>query len=319
MLVNLKEVEQVEIITLQDNYIDFLVRDDTDVIKRAKAVKGMEIRGSILAEHGFSAVISIKHHEGNNNVLFDFGFSEHGAAYNAEVLDIDLKKIDYCVVSHGHKDHIGGFEQVIKKINKKDIPLLIHPAAFRKPRYIKVSDDVKIDFPTFDREQIKKLDVLLQEERGHKLFLDDNILFLGEIPRKTKFEKGKLPLYYLEKEKEKHDDIEDDTSVVINVKNKGLIVLTGCAHAGIVNTVRYAMEITGINKIYALMGGFHLSGVDYESIIKPTLNSLKEINPEYIIPTHCTGLSSILEIKRQLPESFIFNMSGTKLVFSSLK
>jgi 7,8-dihydropterin-6-yl-methyl-4-(beta-D-ribofuranosyl)aminobenzene 5'-phosphate synthase len=102
----------------------------------------------------------------------------------------------------------------------------------------------------------------------------------------------------------------------MNLKEKGLVILSGCAHAGIVNTVTYAREVTGIDKVHVIMGGFHLSGPMFEPIIDKTTEELKKINPDYIIPTHCTGRKAVAFIEESFKERFIMNMSGTKLTFT---
>ena len=146
--------------------------------------------------------------------------------------------------------------------------------------------------------------------------LDGNVLFLGGIPHTTDFEKG-WPLPHYQKDgKESWDPIEDDSSIVMNLKDKGLVILSGCAHAGIVNTVRYAIETTGIDRIHAIMGGFHLSGPFFEPLIDETARELQKMHPTYVIPTHCTGRKAIMEIEKKMPEQFILNMAGTKLTFT---
>ena len=149
-----------------------------------------------------------------------------------------------------------------------------------------------------------------------RLLVDGQLLYLGESPKKTSFEKGFPRMYYDEDEHSRWDPIEDDTAVVANVKGKGLVILSGCAHSGIVNTVNYAREITGIDKIYVVMGGFHLSGADFEPIIEPTADALKELNPEYVIPTHCTGRKATMHFEKEMPDQFLLNMSGTRMVFA---
>ena len=102
-----------------------------------------------------------------------------------------------------------------------------------------------------------------------------------------------------------------------NVKGKGLIVLSGCAHSGIINTVRYARELTGIDKVFAVMGGFHLSGPKFADIIEPTTNALKEMNPRYVVPTHCSGRNAMMYIEKEMGDKFLLNMVGTKMIFST--
>jgi 7,8-dihydropterin-6-yl-methyl-4-(beta-D-ribofuranosyl)aminobenzene 5'-phosphate synthase len=155
------------------------------------------------------------------------------------------------------------------------------------------------------------------EAKEPRPMLAGDVLFLGEIPRRTGFEKGHPAAYFEENGVEKKDDIEDDTSIVMHLKGKGLIVVSGCAHAGIINTLRHAREVTGIEAFHAVIGGFHLNGPLFEPAVGETIEALREIAPRYIVPTHCTGRNSIRRIEEAMPESFILNMSGTRLTFSA--
>ena len=317
MSVTINEADKVEILSLQDNYIDLAAMDGNEMCQRAIPLKGMEFSNSIIAEHGFSAIITVTSGGQSRSILFDFGFSKNGAARNADNLNVDLTTVEALALSHGHTDHTGGFEELVRKIGKPNIPFVAHPEAFRIPRFLKIAEDFKINLPCLSRQKIKDLDVNLIESAEPYPLLDGSLLFLGEPPRKTKFEKGMKMAYYEENGEEKWDSIPDDTAIVANVKGKGLVVLSGCAHAGIVNTVKYASEVTGNNKIFAVMGGFHLTGPDFEPIIEPTTEGLKEIDPEFVIPTHCTGRKAITHIEKEMPEKFLLNMVGTKMIFSA--
>jgi len=114
---------------------------------------------------------------------------------------------------------------------------------------------------------------------------------------------------------EKQDPIEDDSAMVFHLQGKGLVALSGCSHAVIINTIMYAKKVLGVDRVFAVMGGFHLSGADFDSVVQPTIEGLKEIDPEYIMPTYCTGRNAIVCIEREMPEKFILNMSGTKFTF----
>jgi 7,8-dihydropterin-6-yl-methyl-4-(beta-D-ribofuranosyl)aminobenzene 5'-phosphate synthase len=304
----------VEILALQDNYIDLIAKDNTEIVQRARLTKGARMRGSILAEHGFSALVTVTTGENSRSILFDFGFSEDGAARNAETLEVDLTGVQAMALSHGHLDHIGGFKQLSERIGKKGIELIVHPAAFRNPRYIKTHNGSKVYFPPFIQEHVQNMGVDVVEAQEPYSFLDGSLLFLGEIPRNTEFEKGMLSTHYEEDGKEKRDGLEDDTALVAHVKGKGLVILSGCAHSGIVNTVQYARKLTGIDTVCAVMGGFHLTDPD---VIQPTTKALKAIDPEYIVPTHCTGRKAIMYMEKEMPEKFLLNMAGTKLTFSA--
>ena len=158
MAFTLNEVDKVEILTLQDNYIDVAAFDGTDVVKRAMPLKDGEIKNSILAEHGFSAVVTATVGGSARSILFDFGFSPQGAAFNADALDLDLSGIEAMVLSHGHMDHFGGLSALIEKVGKEGIELVLHPQAFRKPRYLKVSETVKVNLPALSREKIAAIE-----------------------------------------------------------------------------------------------------------------------------------------------------------------
>ena len=129
MSIDLKEVDKVEVLTLQDNYIDIAAFDSTEVVQRAMPIKDMEIKNSILAEHGFSAFVTVSQGDKPRSIVFDFGFSEHGADFNADALGVELSNVETMVLSHGHMDHFGGLVPLAKRVGKRDIELVMHPAA----------------------------------------------------------------------------------------------------------------------------------------------------------------------------------------------
>ena len=137
----------------------------------------------------------------------------------------------------------------------------------------------------------------------------------GQIHRTTPFEQG-FPIHYASVAEQWQQDplIHDDQAVVMNVKAKGLVILTGCGHAGAINTVRHAQELTGIQKVYALIGGLHLTGAVFEPLIQPTVAALKGINPELIVPAHCTGWKATHALARELPQVFVPNSVGTRFI-----
>jgi 7,8-dihydropterin-6-yl-methyl-4-(beta-D-ribofuranosyl)aminobenzene 5'-phosphate synthase len=311
-----KTVEKVEILTLQDNYIEMTAMDNNAVVTRAMPLQDGEIRASVLAEHGFSALVKTTGEGKTHTLLFDFGFSENGAAQNVKTLGVDLKEVEAVALSHGHSDHTGGMARMTAMIGKANVPLVVHPAAFKSPRYVKLGEEFKLNFPKLTHDMVKQAGLSVIETDKPYPLLDNSILFLGEVPHATDFEKG-WPLPHCQKDgKEVWDPIEDDTSIVMNLQDKGLVILSGCAHSGIVNTVRYAMAVTGIDKVHVVMGGFHLSGPFFEPIIDRTTEELQKLHPAFIIPTHCTGRKAIMAMEKQMPDQFILNMSGTKLTFA---
>ncbi len=313
--INLKQIDQIEILTLQDNYIDLTSQDGNEIIQRALPLKGMAFANSIKAEHGFSTVVSVNADDRQRTMLFDFGFSSTGAYENAQRLGQDLSQIEMLALSHGHMDHVGGFKTIVKNMNKKELSMVLHPAAFKKNRINKVSEDFKVSMPMLTKEEIKDAGVKLIETVQPYPIFDKSLFFLGEIPKTNEFEKGSASFYYEENGKEVWDPLNDDSALIAHLKGKGLIILTGCAHSGIINTVKYAQKITGIDKIHVIMGGFHLSGLEFAPIIDKTVESLKDLNPDYIVPTHCTGRKAMTRIEIEMEEKHLLNMAGTRMVF----
>lgn len=311
-------LDRVEILTLQDNYIDMTATDNSEMIRRAGARKAGETRKSVLAEHGFSAVIRTTAGDRTRTMLFDFGFSEIGAAFNARTLGVPMGEIEAIALSHSHSDHMGGFRDLVGMIGKPGIELVVHPAAFKAPRYVKFDGGKsKSQHPPFTRGMTEAASVKVVATKEPWPMLGGDVLFLGEIPRRTPFETGLPDAYYEEGGVEKKDIIDDDTSLVMNLKGKGLIILSGCAHSGIINTVTRACEATGISAVHVVMGGFHLNRPPSDPLVVQTVEALRKIAPRYIVPTHCTGRKSIQQIEAVMPESFLLNMAGTRLTFAA--
>ena len=312
--VELKEVDQVEILSLSDNYNDLVSMDSNEIVTRAVPIKDMEVKGSILAEHGFSAMIKTTSGDEAHELFFDFGLSDVAVPYNVESLGVDISGVEAAVLSHGHMDHFGALIPIIEAIPTKPVPFYVHPSAFKENRFLKVGD-IRIKFPPTDRAAWEQAGADIIESPGPTLLAGDTVLFLGEIERLTDFEKG-MPTAYFEKDGEEiWDPIEEDSGIVVNVRGKGLVVLSGCSHSGIVNTVTYARKVTGVDKVHVVMGGFHLTGPAFEPIIGKTIEGLQAFDPDYVVPTHCTGRKATMAFEEAMPEEFILNMAGTRLTF----
>jgi 7,8-dihydropterin-6-yl-methyl-4-(beta-D-ribofuranosyl)aminobenzene 5'-phosphate synthase len=184
-------------------------------------------------------------------------------------------------------------------------------------------DGKKAIMPFLDEDQLNKERAKIHRNKN-PIYLSNNdfpfILLTGQIPRNTTFEKG-FPFQYAIDSKTENlvpdPLVKDDQALIVNVKDKGLVILTGCGHAGIINTINYARKLTGIEKIYAVLGGFHLpadNGI-YEEAIEPTLKELQKANPDYIIPCHCTGWKAINKIVDLMPGKFIQSSVGTVFTF----
>jgi 7,8-dihydropterin-6-yl-methyl-4-(beta-D-ribofuranosyl)aminobenzene 5'-phosphate synthase len=314
--VSLKEVDRVEIVTLMDNYVDVLIQG-TDVVTRPPLSKTGDIPSdTLLAEHGLSMLVTVQREKDKHTILFDAGYSQVGVPHNIQMLGIDPNQIEAIVLSHGHMDHNGSLYQVLNMISGP-IPLVVHPEAFISPRYFGLADGRKLKFPkTLVREELEKQNVDIVESATPTLLAGDMIAVTGGVDRVTSFEKG-LPNATLERNGKMEDDpIADDQALVVNLKGKGLVVISGCAHAGIINTVIAATKVGGIEKVHAILGGFHLSGPFFEKIIEETIAELKKINPQVLVPMHCTGWKAIQRFSEEFPASFILNSVGSKFTMS---
>ncbi|MFW6147411.1 MAG: MBL fold metallo-hydrolase [Thermodesulfobacteriota bacterium] len=315
VLEELQEVDALEVTTLMDNYIDVNLRNAPGVRRPPLAISGKIPADTMLAEHGLSLLVGATLDEKTRYILFDCGYSKIGLPHNVKIMGIDLGQLEAIVLSHGHMDHTGALYPIIESLNRP-IPVILHPDAFLAPRYFGLEDGRKLTFPQLiSREEMETRSIEVLERKNPSLVAEGTIGITGEIERVTGFEKG-LPNALVERNGTlEHDDILDDQSLVINVKGKGLVVISGCGHAGIINSVLYARKITGVNTIYGVLGGFHLQGPVFEPIADQTINEFKSIKPEVIVPMHCTGWGTIKKFSEQFPSSFILNSVGTRISF----
>jgi 7,8-dihydropterin-6-yl-methyl-4-(beta-D-ribofuranosyl)aminobenzene 5'-phosphate synthase len=231
------------------------------------------------------------------------------------VLGIDLNTIQAIVLSHGHTDHTHGLDGFLDKLGKRRMPILLHPDAFLKRRII-YNDTSILDLPPPSLHDLEREGIELLVERGPSFVINDKVLVTGQIERTTDFEQG-LKNQQAEIDGTWQPDpwVYDDQAIVINVRNKGLVVATGCGHAGVINILRQVRSQTGVDQIFALLGGFHLSGAIFEPIIPQTVEALQQIKPAVVVPAHCTGWRATQRIAQVMPDAFTPNSVGTTFVF----
>jgi 7,8-dihydropterin-6-yl-methyl-4-(beta-D-ribofuranosyl)aminobenzene 5'-phosphate synthase len=309
--VTLPEVDRVEILTVVDLSLDLLMAG-SDTVRRVD-VAGIlgQGRSTLRAEHGFSSLVTVVQGDRRASFLFDTGMTKDSLLHNMDLLELRAGDLQAIVLSHGHVDHVAGLMGLLSRTGRRRLPLVLHPDAFLR-RKITLPDGRELLLPPPDRTGIEQEGVEILEERGASLLLDGLALVTGQIERTTGFEKG-FPGHYAEVDGRWQPDplIHDDQAVVVNVREKGLVVLSGCGHAGIVNVLRHAMAVTGVGHIHAVLGGFHLTGRLFEPLIAPTVEALRGIAPQLIVPAHCTGWRATHEIARALPAAFVPNSVGT--------
>jgi 7,8-dihydropterin-6-yl-methyl-4-(beta-D-ribofuranosyl)aminobenzene 5'-phosphate synthase len=247
--------------------------------------------------------------------LFDTGVSREGALRNADLFAVDLH-VDGVILSHGHFDHTAGLHSMLARTGSTK--LVVHPDAFLR-RWLIFPDGTRARMPYIEEgELVQHGAEMVKTERPTFLPTESEpfLLVTGEIPRKTSYEIG-FPLQYAEtKDGLAHDPlVKDDQALVANVKGKGLVILSGCGHAGIINTITYATVLAETERVHAIVGGFHLTGPTYEAAIDPTLKALSGISPNFLVPCHCTGWKAVNRMAHQFPAQFIQPSVGTTLNF----
>jgi 7,8-dihydropterin-6-yl-methyl-4-(beta-D-ribofuranosyl)aminobenzene 5'-phosphate synthase len=308
---SLPEVDEVRILTLLDQSLDLLMAGSDTVRRVDVAGTWGQGRATLRAEHGFSSLVTVVKGDRTEAFLFDAGMTKDSLLHNMDVLEVRPTDVHAVVLSHGHLDHVAGLMGLLSRAGRRRLPLVVHPDAFLR-RKIVLPDGRAILLPPPDRRGLEQEDVAILEERGASLLLGGLALVTGQIARTTEFETG-FPTHYAEVHGEWRSDplVHDDQAVVMNVRGKGLVVLTGCGHAGIINVLRHAMAITGIRRVHAVLGGFHLTGRVFEPLIAPTIEALTTLAPALVVPSHCTGWKATQEIARAMPQAFVPNSVGT--------
>jgi 7,8-dihydropterin-6-yl-methyl-4-(beta-D-ribofuranosyl)aminobenzene 5'-phosphate synthase len=317
--IELEPVDRLRVTILMDNVTDPLIPDHGPITRiswpKALAQEAPHVAAALttdgavpdalIAEPGFSALVRVEKGEREHTLLFDTGVSPTGMVENMRRLGLSPRDVEVIVLSHGHWDHVTGMEGLANAIGRANLPVLIHPE-FWSRRRIRFPGLDPAELPSTSRAALEGAGFEIVEERRPSFLLDGSVLITGEVDRTTEFETG-----FRGHEAFRHDGwqpdplILDDQALVIRVRDRGLVVLSGCGHAGIVNTVRYARTLTGEARIAAVVGGFHLSGPVFEAIIAPTVLALDELSPSLVVPAHCTGWKAVHQLAARFPEAFV--------------
>ena len=325
--IELEPVDHVDITLLMDNMTDPLLVDQEAIARMnwPKAILGglptaqarvsptTGVPDALIAEPGFSALVRIEKAGRKRTLLFDTGVSPNGMVENMRRLAIDPTDIEIIVLSHGHWDHVTGMEGLARVLGPTRLPVMIHPE-FWSRRRISFPGLLTAEFPVTSRGALEEMGFTIVEERQPSFLLDRAVLITGEVDRQTPFETG-FPGHQALRDNGWHADplILDDQALVLSLRDRGLVVLSGCGHAGIVNTVRYARRLTGQQKVGAIVGGFHLSGPMFEPIIELTVDALAELSPSLVMPAHCTGWRACQQIAARFPNAFVMGTVGTTI------
>jgi 7,8-dihydropterin-6-yl-methyl-4-(beta-D-ribofuranosyl)aminobenzene 5'-phosphate synthase len=289
---------------------------------------------TLVSEFGLSMHVETHRGAETRNTLVDFGFTPEALVTNVELLGIDPSKLDALVLSHGHYDHFGGLVGFLQRYNgklKPNLPFYVGgEEAFCSREW--VAPPQKGDFGVLDRKALQDANLSVTYTDGPSLVADHGFTS-GQIGL-TSFEKllspttmkigadhgigcyaDKLP----EDERTKAvipDQFRHEIATAFNLKGRGLVILSSCSHRGIVNAIKQAQAVSGIQKVYAVIGGFHLAPYP-EDYVRETVAALKDINVDYIIPLHCSGEPFYAIAKAEIPTNLIRSYTGTRLVFNA--
>jgi 7,8-dihydropterin-6-yl-methyl-4-(beta-D-ribofuranosyl)aminobenzene 5'-phosphate synthase len=289
---------------------------------------------TLISEFGLSMHVESRHGTEVRNVLMDFGFTPEALNNNIDLLGIDPARLDAIVLSHGHYDHFGGLAGFLRQHQGKLKPGL--------PIYVGGEDcfctrewtapPVKGNFGAVDCKALEDAKLVVTYSEGPSLVADHGFT-TGQIGLNS-FEKllspsamkigvdhgigcyaDKLP----EEERTKAivpDQFRHEIATAFNLKGRGLVVLTSCSHRGVVNAIKQAQAVSGVRKVHAVIGGFHLAPYK-EDYVRETISALKDVDADYVIPLHCTGEPFYEMTKAEMPSKLLRSYTGTRFVFSA--
>jgi 7,8-dihydropterin-6-yl-methyl-4-(beta-D-ribofuranosyl)aminobenzene 5'-phosphate synthase len=274
-------------------------------------MEGGQAPDGLIAEHGFSVLVTVTKAGTEHRFLFDAGPSPDGVAENMRRLSIDPGSIEAIVCSHGHFDHTTGIDGLIRAVGRASMPVLIHPHFWRRRRVVLPGRE-PLEIPTTSRRALAEAGFDVIEEQQPSFLFDRSVLITGEVPRTTGYEPGFPPQQaWIAGAWQPDPLVLDDQALILNVSGKGLVVLTGCGHAGVINIARYARRLTGGQPLYALLGGFHLNGPLFEPLIPRVLDELAAMTPGVLVPAHCTGWRAAHAMSARFPAAYVPNTVGT--------
>lgn len=306
----------VRISCVTENYIDMLLPDGHNVTRAGLVHHFDPKRLTPVAENGIALHVEIEWGRYSYRALFDTGMTGAVLLHNARALDLNPDQLDHLVLSHGHPDHYGGLMDLLAA-REHPLPVSVHPEAFLA-RYLRLASGEVAPFYNADLTLAG-----IQDAGGRPVLhsspleIGPGMIATGEVPRKFDFEQpnedteAPNALLQVSEGNSRIDSVGDDQALVIRVGD-GIVVLVGCSHAGIINTITHAMALTGVERVLGVFGGFHLGfpGTP-EAKLKRTIEELRNIGVEMLCPMHCTGMRAMMELEAAFPEQFVLCCTGS--------
>jgi 7,8-dihydropterin-6-yl-methyl-4-(beta-D-ribofuranosyl)aminobenzene 5'-phosphate synthase len=323
------QADRVEITVMVENWVDMLLADSQvgdHCVSRTGLMEHFDPKlEPPQAENGISFLVKATTGQRTTTILFDVGLTGKVLEHNFRALHQDPAAIDHVVISHGHPDHYGGIYAALGLVDRV-LPIATHSDAFL-PRYAVMGDGRTSPFynARFREEEVEATGGRLVLTRD-PLELGSGVLTTGEIPRLNDFEGTPTPatlrspgLYQISAAGERRvDAVTDEIALLIDVRGLGIIALTGCAHAGVVNTLHRAKDLIGDRPVLAVAGGFHLGFPTTPAAnIKRTVEALKDLDVGLLMPMHCSGLAAHAAMSQEFVGRYVQPSVGTTLRFGS--
>ncbi|KAJ9217622.1 hypothetical protein DTO166G4_804 [Paecilomyces variotii] len=340
----LVEVDSLEAVVIIDNELDPMSPVPPDTVQvtglmqhlatrsphqlhdRGDASREIRMEDICCSAHGLSILVTATKGDVKHSLLFDLGPEEAAFERNAKRLRVDLSSVEVIQLSHWHRDHSGGMLKAIqmiseakkeKELSDTSVVVDLHPS---RPDYrgIGIGDNIislEAD-PTF--EEIEKAGATVNKHSEAHTVLDDMFLISGEIPRVTPYEHGLKGAMRFDKEDGdwfSDEMIADERFLMCNLKGKGIVMFTGCSHAGVVNSSKHALSLLkSSTPLHAVVGGFHLATSE-ESHMESAVSDLRKLDPAVLLPGHCTGWRAKFIIETQMPGRLVPCTVGIKIKF----
>lgn len=334
-LSNVPVVDRLTVTGLVDAYFDLLARNEQRPTMQVKRGRGL-----IHAQHGLSLFLESTRGGETKHAMLDFGWTPAALMNNLKILGVNTDRVEALVVSHGHADHFGGLIEFLKERRpamRKDLPLYVGGDDAFCQRWIAGPGGKRASFGALDRAGIQAAGVnIVMAEKGavvaghaftsgviertsKEKVLPNTIVEIGPVgangctgaQHATHFTAEELKGNFL------FDAHWGEHVTAYHVKDRGLVVMTSCGHAGLVNSVRQAQKASGVQKVHAVMGGFHLAPADEDYVAGVIDSLIKEVNPDYVVPMHCSGATFSYVMARKHPEKLVSAFVGTRYVFGA--
>ena len=310
----LAEIDRISVTTVVDNSIDALRPDEK--IARRHTMERASTTPQLRAEHGLAHHVEVARGSETVRIAFDFGLTADSMTHNWGVLGLDAGRVDLIALSHGHVDHYGGlagFLERHRRAMKRE--LAFYGGADHFAHRWTERNGRRVDLGTLSRPALESYDLDVRIVAAPTV-LAEGVMLSGEMTAPMPYETIPPALQVEQDGRLAQDTFIGEQTLIANVRDKGLVVVTSCSHRGIVGICRWATQVAGVAKVHAVVGGFHLSGLGEERITR-VVDAFRALELDYIVPQHCTGLEALVALSRHLGDQLVVSSVGSTFTFGA--